>query len=545
MTVTLSPAQQKALTLIETTGQAQGVKSRTLKALEKRELIRRTASGYERAPVKEILSPTTQTTYRIISRRWSITPTVDINLPDAEFWDKARNGKAMAMQLAGALLKPVQSKIAAWVFGIMPKFKFEDDYTQGEFMDWFNQVHPELLRGYEESVGLGNEWITVNPDMSVTIVPPDVVDPIVDEMDYSKIVGWKVTEVYPHPERPGDTMTIEDVYSEKERTRTILKNGTSILSTTYKNLIGVLPIAHVKNNAGVNERNGKPEAAALYPILSEYDDVLHNAITGNKLMGQPTPVFEEMGTPKQVDAFMAEFGEEETYVDTDGTTKRRVVFNFDPKDAQVIGGSGKFNYKSPNPFMADVTKLLEILYYLFIEHLELPEFIMGTAIASSKASVETQMPAFEKFIQKKQGLMRYWLQQIVEIALRYMALFDSKIKVEQPKISFVPLTTKDGKLTIEAAKLAAGRGLLTKEALLRVLPLDIDDPAQAVKDADEEAAAAADAFEQNMDKELERAEQRLNNEDKENDDTVDTDDEEDEDTRTDEMVNRLLVGVEI
>lgn len=522
VTMKLSPAQQRAIKQIKETNSIKGIRRNTLRALDTREMLQYADDGT--VSVKEMLAPDTTVTYRTYTRRYSTRPTYDINLTDAAFWDKARNGKAKGLMLAGALLKPIASKIAAWAFGIVPKFTFDDDYTGGEFTKWFTANHPELLRGYEDSIALGNVWTVVNADLSVTPVPPDVVTEMVDENDYSKVTGWQVKEIYPHPERPADTMTIVDRYTPDGRTRIIERNGLATLSTTYRNLIGMLPIVHVKNNAGINERFGKPDAHALLPVLSEYDDVLYAAITGNKRMGRPTPVFEKMGSQKQVEAFHQQFGKRVEYLDENGEKKYRYEYTFDADDTQVIGGDGTFNYKQPGSFMGDVEKLITVLYYLIIEHLELPEWLMGTALTSSKASAETQVEPFVKFIEKKQGLMRYWLQEIVSIVLSYMSLYDSQIKVEIPVIQFAPLVTTDGKLTLDAISLGLKEGLLDRETALRLMPLDIDDPRAVLDAVDAEAAAAADAFERSVDAKLKQAEDRLDDEENTDDAGSQTDD---------------------
>lgn len=543
----LTAKMSAALTAYNATGDAAGIHPRTRRALEQRGLLTAPAPTTETAmtpadPVAELIGGMGRFVTRT-SPTWNMSPTRDWTLADQVFWDGARRGKKKGLALAAALLKPICSKIAAWTMGMSPVFEFDDPYTQQQFADWFAANHPDVLRGYEESLNLGNVHVLANADLTLSIIPTHIVEPIVDDDDYSQLLGWRITEVFSKPDVSASTMKVIEEYTATGR-RQIKQTPKGERTTTYRNLIGVIPVFLLANMPGVDEYYGRPEAETLLNVLYEYDDLMYFALLGNKKKGRPTPVIHGFQSDKGIAAFRSMYARSKTRTADDGQQENWDEYDINLDELLLLLGDARLSYESPGAFMADAQILLEILYYLILEHTELPEFLMGTAVSSSKASVAEQLPPFVKFIEKKQGLTVKWLRRLAQVVTGYMSLTDPKIKAGEPKrIRFAPLMSQEGKLTIEAVALGLKAGLLDRETALRLLPLDIENPEAVLKKVDKEQAAAADAFERNVDKELERAEQRLK--DEENDDTVDTDDEESEDTRADEMVSRLLVDVEL
>lgn len=478
-----------------------------------RETLTRPALKQKGAPRRGIFSEivgrvSSLTTYW--TNRWRTSATVDLTQVDAGFWDRARRGMIPGLELSAPLLNPIYSKIAAWSLGQAPTFKFQNAATQKGFDDWLDTWHPSLLEVMEESLALGTPYLLINADLSVTILPPDVVDPIVNPDDYSQIIGYCVTEVFPNPQNPADVMRITDEYYVDKRIVTTYHRGTPTVKR-YKNLLGRLPILPIPNKRGVNEVYGRPEVEALLTVLYEYNDVLKYAIDGNKKQGRPTPVIEKMGTPEYIEAFFAQHGRPYTYTDENGQQKTGYRIDFDSDNIIALANDATFKWASPASFMGDVSKLLELFFYIIVQHSELPEFIFGVAIASSKASADAQLPTFTKFIEKKQSLSRRWLIEVAEIVTGYLSLMQLRVKVERPAIQFEPLTSADGKLTLQSVMWAYKMGLMDDlTALTSLTALDIDDPRAVLRKAREEAEARqAEDDARNEDLMIARAERKL------------------------------------
>lgn len=451
--------------------------------------------------------------HRVITRFSRInqrsTVTRDIGQADYAFWDKARRGKAKGLEISGLFLKPLENKVATWVLGRAPEVKFENEKAAEEFTDWLTRNHSYLLAAYREAVGLGDCYLVVNADLTVTVIPPDVVTPIVDERDYSKIIGWQIREVYPHPSESSKQMVITDRYTATQRTRTIFLNGAQVESQVFPNLIGRIPVIHIANNKGTNETFGRPEAQALITMLHEYGQVLAAALEGNKRQGRPTPVISALGDKANVNAFWARYGKTQTRTLPDGTTETTEYLEWDADQLMTLGGDATFDWKSPAPFTSDTTAILQILFYLTVQHSELPEWVFGNAIQSSKASAETQVDPFTKFIEAKQGAVNRWFLQVIEVVMAYISLFEVSATVardDQPTIEWPALTEKDGRLTLDTLIWAQEKNLLPDAQALGLAPIDVDNPDEAVEQAREEAKEKQEEFEARQDQNIRQAE---------------------------------------
>lgn len=339
-------------------------------------------------------------------------PTRDLARPDYPFWDRARRAGVPGLELSGLLLRPLSSKAAAWVLGDPPA------WNDPRLARWWLANHAAILRAYEESLALGDCFLVINADGMVTVVPPHVVEPLwsQDEDQIGAIAGWQIAERFP------DGTGVIDCYTDRRRERTIERPGRSPVTTRYPNPIGRAPIVHLANGVGADEVFGRPEGEALIPALRRYGAIFEAALNGNIRQGRPTPVIERMGSAEQVARFWERFGRRETVTEPDGTQTAIDVIDFDPDQLLTLGGEASFDYKAPGSFSKDTETLLGLLFYLVLEHSEIPEFAWGGAIASSKASAETQREPFVQWIAKKRSAARAWMLDVAAIAAALLML---------------------------------------------------------------------------------------------------------------------------
>jgi hypothetical protein len=426
------------------------------------------------------------------------TPTFDYGSVDHVFWDRARYGKIEGLEISGAFLKPLSSKITSYVLGRQPTIEFENAYTQ-EFIDnWLKQHYATIQEADNESRILGDMYIVLNADLTMTAISPDVVFPIIDESDYSKIVGWGVEQVYVHPNDPTLKMYITELFYPTTRIRYKSSEpidvyaqpppGGSVLDRqVFNNYLDDLPILHLAANRKPNELFGHPDAEALLPLLNEYNEVLLAGLTGNKRQGRPTPTIEGLGDAATVQQFQATYGTQRTETDADGTVHTYWDYAFDADQLMILGGTGKFEYKSPALFAQDTEKFLGLLFYILVQNAEIPEFAFGTAIEGSKASAEVQVDPFVRYIERQQKIVEKWFRKLILMVLQYAKLYDRRIKIETDfKISWKPVTNTEGMLILAAANAALQAGAVDRLTFLKALPLNIENPTQAVADAEAE-----------------------------------------------------------
>lgn len=458
------------------------VRSTTTEALQRRGAINADYQltedvGIPRAKAlsENIDAPRSTSQFQFHFDGWRVT--YDIGTTNYRFWDAARRGDAKGLEIAGLFLKTLASKKAAWVMGQAPQIKIADNPdAETAINEKIRETHADVVLATEESANLGDMYIMVNPDLSMTLIAPDVVKPIVNPKNYSEQIGWKVTQVYPHPENPMKRMTITDEFTAKERVRTIRIGQGSGRTIKYRNPLGLVPLIHVPNNLHAGEKFGHPEGEALLKALWNYNEIFTAGIEGNIKQGRPVPAFEQMGPAKHVEAFLDKFATTKTQKLEDGTT--RTYYEVDFSDMVVMGETGKFEFKSPGSFSKDTEVLLGLLFYLIVQHSEMPEFVFGNAIASSKASAESQMEPFVKWIEKERGRAEKWFKQLVNVLLAYLSLTDTTVSGnEDYSINWSSLTEGDGNLTLDAVKWAYPQGLLTDEVAIQNLQrfMTIDD----------------------------------------------------------------------
>ena len=434
--------------------------------------------------ISELLGRT-HTVYRRTITRYN-APRRDTSSPDYAYWDRARRAAVLGLEISGLLLKAVTNKIASWAFGKPPQIKAESPETTESLNKWMYTNHPDLLKAYKGSLDLGDSYFIINADLSVTLIPPDAITRIVAKEDFSVLLGYRITEKHPHPTERGIWQTIEDIYTAEQRTRTIWQNGVMMYTPQiYPNRIGgIIPIVHIPNNRSVGEYYGRPELQATVELLQQYGEVLASAIEGNIRMGRPTPNI-DFKDIEALDDFMENNATSVSRTLPDGSTEKIDEVQFSSDD--LVLSVGKMYYAQPGSFTSDTKILLSLLYFIFLEHAEVPEFVMGTAITGSKASAETQMPIFERFIWGKRTEARAWILQTLNIVQAYMVTLRQIPAIENVLIIWDALTGDDGKLTQATLEWALTEGLIDDATALSMASLEIDDIEDVIKKAREEA----------------------------------------------------------
>lgn len=430
-----------------------------------------------------------RTTYRVmVNRLWSSQVTKDLTRPNYEFWDNARrcNGQVRGLEVSGLLLKPISNKTAAWTFGKLPVLKVDNPAVQEALNQWLADHHDEIITAWEEALSLGDFFVVVNSDLSVSLVTPDTVEPMVAEDDYSRFAGWRVSEKFEHPTELGKWMSEINEYRPDERVRVVRFNEGRPQDERFPNLVGRTQCVHVYNNRQSNELFGKPEGVALVSspagLLHRYGEILDAATDGNLRQGRPTPhmKFESVA---DLDEFYETYGKSITDPET-GEKVQTIPFN---PDRMVTTAGGGFEWVQPGEFVDESIKLLEVLYWLLLEHTEIPEFVMGTAIASSRASAETQMPVFTQWIEQKRRQMTGWLLELARFVADMLVLTQPGLGTYTDiNIVWPSLSDDDGKLTLESIRWAYTEGLLSKRWALMLMPVEIEDVDGVLEEAKRE-----------------------------------------------------------
>lgn len=416
-------------------------------------------------------------------------PRRDVGTADYVFWDKARRGKARGLEIAGLFLKPLASKIASWTLGRSPMFRLENDNAETDLNALWRENRGTILQAYEDTQHLGDMYILVNPDMTLTAFNPDSVRPVVNPDDFSQIIGWQITQQFPNPSQPTETQTRIETWTAQTRQIRTSQDGRLLSDRTFPNLTGIIPIVHVKDNNGADEDFGRPVAEPLLPVLQELNEIFLAAIRGNKRQGRPTPTIERMGSASTIQNFMNRHATSVTHELPDGTTETETVLKFDGDKLLTLGDDAVFNYKSPAPFVNETRGLADMIASFFVFHSELPAWVLGNPMPGSMASANTQVEALTRYIEKKQTGAEVWVIELAMIWLAYIGIANPQARTaERPTIKWEELTTKDNRIVLDAIVAALDKGILDEETALQLLPLDIEDPEAVLAKARKERA---------------------------------------------------------
>lgn len=417
------------------------------------------------------------TTARIHTQRWTThlfrNPSTDWGRADYEWWTRAYYCRVRGLELSGLFIKPLVSKISGWVMAKPPNWKVENEATAAALESWWADNHTTVLRAYRQSLKQGDEFIIVNPDLSLTMMAPNLVEPIVADDDYGRVIGWRITQTLQHPQETNRRMTVIDEYYADRRVHQVEVNGITMGAQEYPNLLGRIPVVHIANMPEDGQTFGHPEAEALVEVLQRYNTTFVAALEGNELQGRPTPVL-SFENQQDLEAFWALYGETETQTLPDGTTETQNTLSVDLTQLLTVSAA-QFKYEAPGSFAGDTEKLLGLMFYLILEHTEIPEFVFGNAIASSQASAQAQMPVWIKFIESRQGEASQWLLELAEIVIGYLALMQPGVAAEKPSLQWDPIDDGDGNLTLATLQWLYTEGLIDERTAVMLAPVDVSD----------------------------------------------------------------------
>lgn len=428
--------------------------------------------------------------------------TVDRTQTDYKFWDRLRRGKAKGFELGGLFAKPIGRILSGWTLGKGFSYSHEDEDTNTLLADFLRANMRAIIDAYYDSLTLGDAYLVVNPDGSLTAVPPNQMEVITDDLDYRQIVGYKITTVLENGTR------IEDEYRADRRIVRVYRGGGdgNPEEIEFENIIGRIPVIHFANERSANEIYGHPTYEALYTLFAEYDDTIRKALDGVKIMGNPIPVVEGADDPQgEIDRLKSK--DDTTYTNPASPheqTRPTIDLNATAGEMFVLGKGASFNFKAPGVFTQDSGRMLEYLFLLMLQHSQIPEWAWGGAIASSKASVDAQLPAFTLTIETLRQEVEAQLIALGEIFLAYRSFVVPGIETEGVTLQWSPLTDRDEQTTRAWVEFLFGRGLITQQTAVEASGL-VEDVQAEVQAAADEMAAQRDQFEARIQEEMAQA----------------------------------------
>lgn len=228
---------------------------------------------------------------------------------------------------------------------------------------------------------------------------------------------------------------------------------------------GFVPIIHYKNEAEEHRVYGVSELEPVEPFFRAYHDTMMHAVRGSRIFSRPKVAFKL----KDVERFLKDnFTEEEI-------RNRRV--RFEDRELFLLREGDDVTIMAPSSGVEDVTTLLQFIYFCIVDTSETPEFVFGTAVQSSKASVSEQMIPLARKIRRKRGMFEEAHQELAGMFLAMwsqvenVALDTYDVAIEWEEIS--PRNDKEVaeivKTLVDAMVTGVESGLVSIEAAAEFL----------------------------------------------------------------------------
>jgi hypothetical protein len=458
--------------------------------------------------------------------------TVDLTIPDYNHWDRFRRGMITGQRLAGLFAKPAAEIKADWIIGdgFTAQLALDDEsdaveYTNGLIARFAARVKGPLITMVQDLKSLGDQYVIVNPDGSISIPSPETVRLEYNKLDYREAVKATVLT-------RTDKMTVTDEYRADGRTMMIKTDDKDLLAQLvsegweiikdgvkkeFENLIGRLPIVHFSNDRSANETHGRPQHEGLRYLFERYDAQLSNGLDAAEIMGHPVPKFTGLS---DVGAMLDANAEPtaESWTDTDGTTRSRTQLSFDRFATILLYGDEDFEFVAPpTGFTNDVKAMLKLLFLLILENLRIPEVVWGGELGQARASAGETMKTFYKHITGQRLALEGMpadellgadaqggIHELIDIWLRFRSLVDRKVMVAPVRVDWPTLNEANDEMNLKWADGMHNKGIITDERYV-AMSGRVDDPESEVAAAKTEMVKRQDSFDQSVDNALDNA----------------------------------------
>jgi len=228
---------------------------------------------------------------------------------------------------------------------------------------------------------------------------------------------------------------------------------------------------HYANERDSNALYGTSDYQNVYLLMKAYHVCMEAMIKGTVYNSQPTPVIEGI---KNWAKFL-----QNNFVETGRGSKDEPQYKIKWSQGKLmlLGEGTTMRMLTIPDHVTPASKALELLFYCICQASETPEFVMGTAVASSKASVSEQLPVIVNKAYRKRADFEDFLYDIIDMFIQYkMATGTPKNEIpDEVIIEWPPIENEDRQLTLETLKALREMGIITDETALAMSAVKIDD----------------------------------------------------------------------
>lgn len=297
-----------------------------------------------------------------------------------------------------------------------------------------------------------------------SIISKAVITTKINYTDENKhFVSYKITETWTEAEH-------SIIYTDKQ-------NITYLEDVIESNPYGFVPIVKFSNEKDFSQ-NGYSELEPIEPYIRAYNDVMLDYLRTSRLTAQPKLLVKV----KDVQGFLSNnFTSQEISSKKLSLASKNVVMLGDTEDnANYLEVSATTHFT-----------LLEFLFMCIVDASETPEFVFGTAVASSKASVSEQIIPILKKVERKRASFKPAYDLLIRMLIAYNNIFRTEYgKLDfSYSISWKEIDRDDDqtrantiKLLVDSYISAIDSGIMSKESAIESLTTFIETMSGAKKE---------------------------------------------------------------
>lgn len=361
----------------------------------------------------------------------------------------------------------------------------------------------------------GDGFLFINELGELNILKPETVDVVTNPLD-GHLLGYNVTEHVEETDPTTGTKTkwvyLKQYRESWVRVTKMLENQTQEQGTIVYERIFIngedidtqakdeagepinieatedeidkrrLPIIHYRNEYEPGALYGFSELQNVLHFMRNYGEALDGASKRENYNGKPVLALHGITDPTKDPQ-----NKNATKKTEDGEDvldwQQEIVMYFEDANSKASF------LEIPNS-MDNTGKLLEYLFYNIVQASETPEFLFGTAVQSSRASVSEQMPVVAQKAERKRAEMLDSLTDFVKLYVNrqiensnpiYYPLAGAELELT---IDFPSIIDEDKKIVLETIELMLAEGVIDRKTALTlsVVAERINDPDRAVAD---------------------------------------------------------------
>ncbi len=307
-----------------------------------------------------------------------------------------------------------------------PEISATSDTFTKDIQEFIQKKRTTLLKLYRQTMIDGKHFVLVRieknlldlPEIRMKQIPRELVKKDLCEKNpdgtYSKFV-YEVVEKW----KVGDTEKTATIrFTIEANKETIAIEGDKPPNYKDKKIeeetkFNFVPVFCIHNNKLVFMKDGIPEIAPIVPFIKRYDATLKKL--GKHIDNILDPKFK--AKLKNVTQFLKHsFG-----LSADDLTKLEkgeLKLDITQFKAALLGVDEDISFVMQENNTEAGIKLLQLLHWIIIE-LTMPEYLYGTAMSTTNASVQEQSPVWVKKVEDRRGEWEefyYWLIEVFYIA---------------------------------------------------------------------------------------------------------------------------------